>query len=42
MSEKEEHMAEIIPLKGKITDEEFQMFVDALLGTYNGGGIQSE
>ena len=42
MSEKEEHMAEIIPLKGKITDEEFEMFLDALLGPYKGGRHQQE
>jgi hypothetical protein len=42
MSEKEEHMAEIIPIKGKITDEEFQIFLDAFLGPYKGGRFQQE
>ena len=42
MSEKEEHMAEIIPIKGKITDEEFEVFLNALFGPYKGGGHQQE
>lgn len=31
-----------LPIDNKVTDEEFQIFMDALLGPYKGGGYNPE
>lgn len=42
MSEKQEDNVLQFKAKSDITDEEFNMFLDALMGSYKGGGYLPE
>jgi hypothetical protein len=42
MSKKVENNIINLPIENKVTDEEFQLFMDALLGPYKGGGYNPE
>jgi len=42
MSEKVENNIINLPIDNKVTDEEFQIFIDALFGPYKGGGYNPE
>ena len=42
MSEKVEENIINLPIDNKVTDEEFQLFMNALLGPYRGGGYNPE
>jgi hypothetical protein len=42
MSENKEAKILNLPIENKVTDEEFQIFLNALLGPYKGGGYNPE
>ena len=42
MSKKVENNIINLPIDNKVTDEEFAIFMDALLGPYKGGGYNPE
>jgi hypothetical protein len=42
MSKKVENNIINLPIDNKVTDEEFAMFMDALLGPYKGGRFMQE
>jgi len=42
MSEKVENNIINLPIENKVTDEEFNLFMEALLGPYKGGGYNPE
>jgi hypothetical protein len=42
MSKNEEAQILNLPIENKVTDEEFAIFMNALLGPYKGGGYNPE
>jgi len=42
MSKKVDNNIINLPIDNKVTDEEFQLFMDALFGPYKGGGYNPE